>query len=89
MPTDRLARARRLLEAGQVEAARAEVARLPGAAQAGNWMAAARRYVVARQALDVIENTALIGQAGQPQPAPVVIPAPVIVTPAPDPAGGV
>jgi uroporphyrinogen-III synthase len=89
MPTDRLARARRLLEAGQVEAARAEVARLPGAAQAGNWMAAARRYVVARQALDVIENTALIGQAGQPQPAPIVIPAPVIVTPAPDPAGGV
>ena len=77
MPTDRLARARRLLEAGQVEAARAEVARLPGAAQAGNWMDAARRYVVARQALDVIENTALIGQAGQPQPAPVVIPTPV------------
>ena len=76
MPTDRLARARRLLEAGQVEAARAEVARLPGAAQAGNWMSAARRYVVARQALDVIENTALIGQAGQPQPAAVVIPAP-------------
>lgn len=77
MPADRLARARRLLAAGQVEAARAEVARLPGAAQAGNWMDAARRYVVARQALDVIENTALIGQAGQPQPAPVVIPAPV------------
>ncbi len=77
MPTDRLARARRLLEAGQVEAARAEVARLPGAAQAGNWMDAARRYVLARQALDVIENTALIGQAGQPQPVPVVIPAPV------------
>ena len=82
MPTDRLARARRLLEAGQVEAARAEVARLPGAAQAGNWMSAARRYVVARQALDVIENTALIGQAGQPQPAPVVVPAPS-ATPAP------
>ena len=82
MPTDRLARARRLLEAGQVEAARAEVARLPGAAQAGNWMSAARRYVVARQALDVIENTALIGQAGQPQPAPVVIP-PTISAPAP------
>ena len=89
MPADRLARVRRLLEAGQVEAARAEVARLPGAAQAGNWMDAARRYVTARQALDVIENTALIGQAGQPQPAPVVIPAPVIVTPAPDAADGV
>ncbi len=84
MPADRLARARRLLGAGQVEAARAEVARLPGAAQAGNWMDAARRYVVARQALDVIENTALIGQAGQPQPAPMLIPAPVAETPAAD-----
>lgn len=84
MPADRLARVRRLLEAGQVEAARAEVARLPGAAQASNWMNAARRYVTARQALDVIENTALIGQAGQPQPAPVVIPPPVVETTTPD-----
>ncbi len=83
MPADRLARVRRLLEAGQVEAARAEVARLPGAAQASNWMDAARRYVTARQALDVIENTALIGQAGQPQPAAVVIPAPVVETTTP------
>ncbi len=56
-------------------------------AEAGNWMDAARRYVVARQALDVIENTALIGQAGQPQPAPVVIPAPTAETPAPDATG--
>ncbi len=91
MPADRLARVRRLLEAGQVEAARAEVARLPGAAQAGNWMDAARRYVTARQALDVIENTALIGQAGQPQPTPVVIPTPVpeIATPEASAADGV
>lgn len=78
MPADRLARARRLLEAGQVEASRAEVARLPGAAQAGNWMAAARRYVVARQALDILENTALMGQAGQPQPTPIVVTTPVL-----------
>ena len=84
MPADRLARARRLLSAGQVEAARAEVARLPGASQAGNWMDAARRYVVARQALDVIENTALIGQPGQPQPAPVVMPTPEPVAPVVD-----
>lgn len=86
MPTDRLARARRLLEAGQVEAARAEVARLPGAAQAGNWMDAARRYVVARQALDAIENAALIGQAGQPSPAPVTSPAPATPAPTDEPA---
>lgn len=59
LPEDRLARARRLLEGGQVEAARAEVARLPGAAQATNWMEAARRYVATRHALDVLESTAL------------------------------
>ncbi|WP_231420594.1 MULTISPECIES: uroporphyrinogen-III synthase [unclassified Sphingomonas] len=80
MPADRLARVRRLLEAGQVEAARAEVARLPGANQASNWMEAAGRYVQARHALDVIENAALIGQAGQPQPAPVVMPSAVTET---------
>ncbi|MEG3084086.1 uroporphyrinogen-III synthase [Sphingomonas sp. PB2P12] len=80
IPADRLARVRRLLEADQVEAARAEVARLPGANQASNWMEAAGRYVQARRALDVIENAALIGQAGQPQPAPVVMPSPVTET---------
>ena len=59
LPADHLARARRLLQAEQVEAARAEVALLPGAADAANWLAAARRYVLARRALDVLENTAL------------------------------
>jgi len=78
MPADRLARARRLLEAGQVEAARAEVERLPGATQASNWMDAARRYIVARKALDILENTALMGQAGQPQPTPIVVTTPVL-----------
>ena len=60
-PTDHLARARRLLEAEQVEAARAEVMQLPGAADAVNWLAAARRYAMARRALDVLENAALAG----------------------------
>lgn len=59
LPEDRLARARRLLEGGQVEAARAEVIRLPGAGQATNWMDAAGRYIAARQALDVLESAAL------------------------------
>ncbi len=68
-PADRLARARRLLEGGQVEAARAEVARLPGASQAGNWMQAADRYIQARTALNLIENAALMGQAAA-KPAP-------------------
>jgi outer membrane murein-binding lipoprotein Lpp len=64
LPADRLARARRMLEAGQVEPALAEVARTPGAAQAGRWTSAARRYIDARQALDVIESAAILGQSG-------------------------
>lgn len=63
LPVDRLARARRMLEAGEVEAALAEVARMPGAARAGRWTAAARRYIDARQALDTIETAAILGQA--------------------------
>jgi hypothetical protein len=65
-PADRLARARRLLDSGQVEAARAEIARLPGAGDAGNWMTAAERYINTRRALDVIESAALIGQPSRP-----------------------
>ena len=72
-PTDRLQRARRLLADGQVDQARAEVSRLPGAAQAGAWMAAARRYALAHQALDVIETAAILGQAQGAQP-PVIVP---------------
>ena len=58
-PVEHLARAHRLLDAGQVEAAEAEVAQLPGADDAASWMAAARRYVLARHALDALENAAL------------------------------
>ncbi|HEU0045540.1 hypothetical protein [Sphingomonas sp.] len=68
LPADHLARAKRLLQADQVEAARAEVAELPGAEEAANWLAAARRYVLARQALDVLEAAALASPA--PPPAP-------------------
>lgn len=72
LPADHLARARRLLGSGQVEAARAEVAQLPGAADAANWQGAARRYVLARQALDVLENAALTA----PDPLPITPPLP-------------
>lgn len=58
LPVERLARARRLLDGGQVEAALAETRTLPGAARAGNWMAAAGRYAAARRALDVLEDAA-------------------------------
>jgi len=75
-PADRLARVRRLLDGGQVEAARAEVARLPGAAVAQAWQQAALRYVRARQALDLIENAALVTPSAPP-------PAPIVTTPVP------
>lgn len=57
---DRLARARRQLEAGHVGAALAEVARMPGRERAADWIAAARRYDAARDALDTIETAALL-----------------------------
>ena len=62
LPVDRLARARQMLEGGKVEAALAEVARMPGAPQAVRWTSAARRYIGARQALDTIEAAAITGQ---------------------------
>ncbi|MBW6528113.1 hypothetical protein KZ813_14815 [Sphingomonas sp. RHCKR7] len=63
LPSDRLARARRQLGTGNVETALAEVERLPGAGEAGNWTAAARRYVAARAALDTLESAAITGAA--------------------------
>ncbi|OYY79583.1 MAG: hypothetical protein B7Y43_00435 [Sphingomonas sp. 28-62-20] len=60
-PAERMTRIRRLLDARQVEAALAEVARLPGAPQAERWMAAASRYVEAHHALDAIETASIMG----------------------------
>ena len=62
-PGERLDRIRRLLSQRQVEAAIAEVARLPGGDQATRWMAAARQFVDAHAALDTLEETALLGRA--------------------------
>ncbi|SFS11980.1 hypothetical protein [Sphingomonas jatrophae] len=58
-PADRLDRAQAAVEAGHVDRALAEVARLPGRDAAAGWIASARRYVSARQALDLIEAAAL------------------------------
>lgn len=66
--SDRLRRARMALDHGQVEAALAEVVHLPGAANAENWVAAARRYIDARKGLAEIEKAAL--EAPPPVPAP-------------------
>lgn len=80
-PADRLARIRRLVETGQVEVALAEVERMPGAADAGGWMTAARRWVDAHRALDTIEAAAIGGQAvpAPDAPAPPAAPAPTPV----------
>lgn len=59
-PAERLARAKRRLEGGRVDAALAEVARMPGREKAQAWMAAAKRYNEARQALDTIETAAIL-----------------------------
>ena len=61
VPGERLARIRRFLAQGQVEAAVEEVKRLPGAAQSKAWLDGAQRYVATRQALDTLEAAALQG----------------------------
>ncbi len=76
-PGDRLERARRRLDTGQVEQAMAEIERMPGAANAAAWSAAAERYVDARKALVDLESVALT----TPRPAPVA--PPVVMQPAP------
>ena len=78
LPADRVTRARRLIEAGQVEAALAEVSRTPGAAQAESWSGAARRYLGARRALDAIETAAILAPGVDMAP---VIPAAAVVAP--------
>jgi hypothetical protein len=60
LPDDRRDRARRALEQGQVELALMEIARLPGAPAAKDWITSARRYVLAHNALDRIETAALL-----------------------------
>ena len=83
LPSQRLHRANRALEAGLVDVALAEVLRLPGRERAADWIAKARRYVGARRALDAIETAALLEPhsgavvaPAQPQrPAPATTPA--------------
>lgn len=83
-PLDRLARARHALDAGQVEAALAEVRRLPGAKRGAGWIAAADRYVAARQALDQLELAAVTLPIMPPMlPPPKEAPAPAAPPPAP------
>lgn len=59
-PLDRLERAKLLLRTCQVDEAANEIERMPGAAAAGQWVAAARRYAATQRALDLIETAALL-----------------------------
>ncbi|ANY20976.1 Mitochondrial inner membrane protein [Tsuneonella dongtanensis] len=58
-PSRRLERARMFLESGRVDKAIGEVEQMPGAEQAEQWLADARRYERAQRALDLIETTAV------------------------------
>lgn len=60
-PEARFNRAQQRLSGGDVDQALAETMRLPGAANAGNWIQKARRYIAAHRALDEIESAALLG----------------------------
>ena len=68
LPADRVARAGRMLEAGQVDGALAEVMRLPNHNAAAGWIVAARRYLAGRGALDRIETAALLEPAPPQSP---------------------
>ena len=70
-PQDRLTRARNQLQTGHVDAALAEVARMPGRASAAQWIILARRYIAARSALDMIETEALLSPRAPAMPAAI------------------
>ena len=55
-PDARYQRAQQRLSAGEVDQALAETMRLPGAPRAADWVAKARRYILAHRALDEIES---------------------------------
>ena len=59
-PDARYNRAVQRLASGDVDQALAETMRLPGAANAADWVAKARRYIAAHRALDEIESAALL-----------------------------
>ena len=69
-PQARYDRALARLKAGEVDAALAETMRLPGATNAGSWIARSRRYISAHRALDEIESAALLGGGQAPVPPP-------------------
>jgi hypothetical protein len=63
-PERRLERARLFLESGRIKPAVAEVRQMPNAPEAASWIADAERYVAARDALDLLETTAILEPRG-------------------------
>lgn len=74
--SDRIRRAKRAIGQGDVEAALAEVAHMPGAPSAESWISAAKRYIDARQGIAEIESAALAQPAAPPAAAAPVAPPP-------------
>ena len=75
-PERRYERARLFLDTGRTQAAIDEVERMPGHDAAQEWLALARRYVLAERALDLIETAAILeprdlnDESGTPVAAP-------------------
>jgi len=92
-PQQRLVRAERYIEVGNVDAAIAEMEKLPavenGDEDSTKWMEMARRYNEARRALDVIETAAILEpqqlRAGDGEKVDVPSPLAPNVTPIPAP----
>ena len=76
-PEQRLARARRAVEAGQIEDAITDMTGMPSQPAIAQWLDQARRYNEAHRALDVIEAAAIL----EPRVTPAVT-APPAATPA-------
>ncbi|MEY3906228.1 MAG: hypothetical protein RIR59_1051 [Pseudomonadota bacterium] len=69
-PAKKLERARRAMARDQVDIAVKEIAALPGAPKAQDWLTKARRYVAVRAALDRLEAATLLNpQPEAPAPA--------------------
>lgn len=87
-PVRRIERAKQALASGRVDAAIAEVERLPGREAAAAWLTMARRYAVAQRSLDLIETAALLEprRLGEGTPAPA--PSPSLVPSSPSPRTG-
>lgn len=58
-PQSRIAAAQRQVDAGRVDLALAEVARLPDHSKTAGWMDMARRHIEAHRALDLLEAAAI------------------------------